>query len=135
MVKNLSNSTEHFLKRRSKIFLEHAYIDFNNGNYDLALFHAEQALQLYVKYLLYKKLGEFPKTCSLTRLVKELVKVYGSLELHQLYNEYVEVFHVLEDSYIASRYLPREYDKVIAEKVFKFVEKVLEVLKCLEEKN
>ncbi|MEM4528884.1 MAG: HEPN domain-containing protein, partial [Desulfurococcaceae archaeon] len=32
--------------------------DFDRGDYDLVLFHIEQAIQLYAKYLLYRRLGD-----------------------------------------------------------------------------
>jgi len=46
-----------FLKERALQFLE---MSKNAKIYELALFHAEQALQLYTKYLIYK-LGDFPQ--------------------------------------------------------------------------
>jgi len=36
------------------------------------------------------------------------------------------------EAYISSRYLPREYDEDIAERILKFAEKVLGVLEWLE---
>jgi len=44
----------------------------------------------------------------------------------------LEILYLLEEAYISSRYLPREYDKDIAERILKFAEKVLEVLEWLE---
>ena len=32
-------------------------------------------------------------------------------------------FDLLEDAYITSRYLPREYDKELAERILKFAER------------
>lgn len=56
------------LKKRARAFLDSAKADFERGDYDLVLFHVEQFLQLYLKYLLYLKLGDYPKTPSVTRL-------------------------------------------------------------------
>jgi len=53
------------LRRRAEAFMRHAGEDFDRGDYDLVLFHVEQAVQLYAKYLLYRKLGDFPKTHSI----------------------------------------------------------------------
>ena len=41
-------------------------------------------------------------------------------------------FDLLEDAYITSRYLPREYDKEPAERILGFAERAVEVMGCLE---
>ena len=42
------------------------------------------------------------------------------------------MLYLLEEAYISSRYIPREYDKEIAKRVLDFAEKIMEVLECLE---
>lgn len=120
------------LKRRARAFLESAKFDFERKNYDLVLFHVEQFLQLYIKYLLYLRLGDYPKTHSLTRLLKDLGKIYQEDILRNFYEENLEMINLLEEAYITSRYIPREYDEEIAERVLKFADKVLEVMEWLE---
>ncbi|MDW7971178.1 MAG: HEPN domain-containing protein [Nitrososphaerota archaeon] len=46
------------------------------SDYDLVLFHIEQSLQL--KYLIYKKLGDYPKTHSIIRLIKDIIRIYNA---------------------------------------------------------
>jgi HEPN domain-containing protein len=120
------------LKKRALSFLRDAKTDFENGDYDLVLFHVEQFVQLYSKYLMYRKIGDYPKTHSLMRLLNEIVKIYSDCGLKELLNEYLEAFYLLEESYISSRYLPREYDRSIASRILNLSEKLLEVFKCLE---
>lgn len=120
------------LKKRALSFLRDAKTDFENGDYDLVLFHVEQFVQLYSKYLMYRKIGDYPKTHSLMRLLNEIVKIYSGCGLKELLNEYLEAFYLLEESYISSRYLPREYDRNIAFRILNLSEKLLEVFKCLE---
>jgi len=120
------------LRRRARAFLENAKADFNRGDYDLVLFHVEQFLQLYVKYLLYLSLGDYPKTHSLTRLLKDLKKVRQEDVLKRFYDENLEMINLLEEAYITSRYLPREYDEEIARRALEFAEKALEVMEWLE---
>ena len=120
------------LKRRALAILKDSNVDFERGDHDLVLFHVEHFLQLYLKYLLYKRLGDFPKTHSLLRLIKDVARVYGSKELKRFYSENLEMLYLLEEAYITSRYVPREYGKEIAERILKFAEKALEVLRCLE---
>ncbi|MEM1793648.1 MAG: HEPN domain-containing protein [Desulfurococcaceae archaeon] len=120
------------LKKRALSFLRNAKNNFDQGDYDLTLFHVEQFIQLYSKYLLYRRIGDYPKTHSIIRLLKDLVRVYGGNELKDLIDSNLEALYLLEESYISSRYLPREYDHEIASRVLKLSEKVLEVFKCLE---
>jgi len=121
-----------FLRRRAEAFLDTAKINFSRGYYDLVLFHVEQFIQLYLKHLLYMKIGDYPKTHSIVRLIQGVIKVYGSEELKKIYNEDLEILYLLEEAYITSRYLPREYDREIAERILKFSDKILGVFKCLE---
>jgi HEPN domain-containing protein len=120
------------LKKRALSFLRDARVDLENGDYDLVLFHVEQFAQLYSKYLMYRRIGDYPKTHSLIRLLRDLTKIYGDCGLKELLNEYLEALYLLEESYISSRYLPREYDRDIASRVLNLSEKLLEVFKCLE---
>jgi len=131
----MASQYEVIIKKRAIAFLETAQINFNRGYYDLVLFHVDQFLQLYLKYLLYRKIGDYPKTHSLIRLIKDLIKVYDNEHLKQYYKQNLETLYLLEEAYITSRYLPREYDKEIAQRILNFAEKTLKVLKCLEKKN
>jgi len=82
--------------------------------------------------LLYLSLGDYPKTHSLTRLLKDLKRVRQEDVLKKFYDENLEMINLLEEAYITSRYLPREYDEEIARRALKFAEKALEVMECLE---
>jgi len=53
------------LKRRALSFLKNAKSSFEQGEYDIALFNMEQFIQLYSKYLLYRRIGDYPKTYSI----------------------------------------------------------------------
>ncbi|MCS7138044.1 MAG: HEPN domain-containing protein [Candidatus Caldarchaeum sp.] len=70
-----------FLKKRALAFLVDAQTDFGRGEYDLTLFHVEQFMQLYLKHLLYRKVGDFPKTHSPSELFKQLAKAYDSTQV------------------------------------------------------
>jgi len=128
----MDNEKSQFLKRRAIGFLEDAKSDYSRECYDLVLFHVEQFIQLYSKYLLYRRIGDYPKTRSLTRLIRDLIKVYEDCKLREFYEKNLEMLYLLEEAYISSRYIPREYDKEIAKRVLDFAEKIMEVLECLE---
>ncbi|ABP50303.1 MAG: HEPN domain-containing protein [Pyrobaculum arsenaticum] len=110
-----------FLLENSKSFLRAAGIMLEVGEYNLALFHLEQALQLCLKYKIYEKYGDFPKTHSLKRLLSEVGQVAADPVIVDL----------LEDAYISSRYLPVRYSKESAQRAYGEVEKVLKALSCL----
>jgi HEPN domain-containing protein len=120
------------LRRRSEGFLRDAEADYSRGDYDLVLFHVEQSLQLYLKYLIYIKIGDHPKTHSLTRLVKDVAELYGDDAIEAFYNDNMELLYLLEEAYITSRYLPRTYEEEIAKRALTFSRVAREVFQCLE---
>jgi len=61
---------------------------------------------------------------------KELEENYSFLKKFVI--EYMGLTEKEAEAYISSRYLPREYDEDIAERILKFAEKVLGVLEWLE---
>lgn len=120
------------LRRRALSFLTDAKVDFERGDYDLVLFHVEQFIQLYSKYLLYRKIGDYPKSRLIVRLLRDLAKVYGDGCLSEFLEDNLEALYLLEEAYISSRYLPREYDAEIASRVLRLGERMLEVFRCLD---
>lgn len=89
-------------------------------------------MQLYLKHLLYRRLGDFPKTHSSTELFKQVIKAYDSPATAQFYRENLEMVALLEESYISSRYLPKTYGKDVADKAIAFSSKLKEVFEWLE---
>ena len=124
----MSNYYVDFLKRRAKAFLESVQADFDRGGYDLVLFHVEQFLQLYLKHLLYRKIGDFPKTYSVVRLVKDVIKVYNNDRLKEFYKKNLETLYLLEEAYISSRYLPYAYEEKEVKDIYRFVVEVFRPL-------
>ena len=121
-----------YLKERAEKFLENAKELFNKEEYDLSAFNLEQACQLFLKYYIFLKIGDFPKTHYLKRLIRDLGKVYGKEdEIEKLIEENISVVSNLEDAYIGARYLPYIFEKKQVENMMEFVEKLLEFLKKL----
>ncbi len=77
------------LKNRALGFPRDARMDFENRDYDLVLFHIEQFAQLYSKYLLFKRIGDYPKTHSLLRLLSDLARIYGDCGLRDFIDKYL----------------------------------------------
>ncbi|MEM1646550.1 MAG: HEPN domain-containing protein [Ignisphaera sp.] len=113
-----------FLLNNAKNFLHDARRDFEDGIWNLSVFHSEQALQLCVKYKLYTHLGDYPKTHDLKILINNLRR-YEKIEADELMLDF------LTQSYISSRYLPYTFSKESAERALKFVENLMKELGCL----
>lgn len=120
-----------FLKRRAKEFWERAKEDFREKRYNLTALDVEQAIQLWIKYLIFIKAGDFPKTYYLNRLFHELSQVYDCNEIFEFYKKHPLEVRSIEDAYITSRYLPREFTEEEVENILKFAETIF---KFLEEK-
>ncbi|WP_457548507.1 HEPN domain-containing protein [Archaeoglobus sp.] len=119
----MRDEVEVFLDRAKKFETAGEHF-FKEGIYDLSAFHIEQAFQLYLKYILAKVIGYFPKTHSISRLFKDLSKI--NKKFYNFYKENEIILKDVEDAYILSRYFPREYSK-------EEVKKMLDVLKKFRE--
>lgn len=62
------------LKRRAKAFPSRALDSLNAGDYDLASFLSEQAVQLHLKSILLEKFGDYPRTHSISLPISILKK-------------------------------------------------------------
>ncbi len=98
-----------FLKQRSKEFYENALSLFKEKKYNLAAFNIEQSCQLYLKYLIGKKIGEWPKTHYLDELIEELSDVYERKEILEYFKNKELFFQNLTDAYFTSRYHPKNF--------------------------
>jgi len=51
-----------FLRDRAEEFLDNAKYNLGKGFYNLVMFDIEQFIQFYSRFLIYLKLGDYPKT-------------------------------------------------------------------------
>lgn len=118
------------LRKRAESFLRNAMRLIDEGEADLAIFNLEQYCQLMLKYKLLITKGTYLRTHSLRKLIKELGEVNS--RVLTLISDLRNLHYVarLEESYIASRYLPIEYTIEEVKDIAKFV---LEVFKPLVE--
>ena len=112
------------LRERAEAFLRNAERLFREGEYDLAAFSIEQYCQLILKYKLLVKTGAYPRTHSITRLIRLLSKI--SPEASRLLEDErgVLILTKIEDAYIGARYLPRRYEEREVEAMLRFVKEV-----------
>jgi HEPN domain-containing protein len=111
--------------------LEGAQIALERGSYDSACFLSEQALQLYLKYVLLVIVGDYPRTHGVRRLLGEVAKILGSKELEDFIKANRVRLIALEDSYIMARYFISEYSKEDAEDVVKVVKETMSLVKLV----
>ncbi len=96
-----------FLRKNADSFYRNAKQLLEQGEYNLAAFNLEQAMQLMLKYLLASRLGEF-------------------------YEDNASVVGNVESAYIASRYYPVDFQEVEVREMLSAYEEFLEVLRgCL----
>jgi HEPN domain-containing protein len=117
------------LKERADEFVKLAEYAYKRKRYDLAMFNLEQAIQLYLKYKIWQKLGDFEKTHSIIKLLKDFGKVYKkSRKIKKLINDNLKLIRDLEIAYIESRYLPAQFLKEDVDKAFEFIEELKKLL-------
>ena len=113
-----------YLERAEK-FKKNAKFNFENGDYDLAMFHIEQVCQLMIKAKLLDLKGYFERTHSLRKLLSEVIDVEG---VEEFLNKYKVVLRNLERAYITSRYYFEEFFKEEVEEAFKALEELRKIL-------
>ena len=121
-----------FMKERAKEFWERGFEDLSKKRFNLAAFDFEQAIQMWIKYLIGKKVGDWPKTHFFSILIKELANSYNNKEIIKFYEENEVFFSDLEDAYFTSRYFPKQFTEnhiknIVenCEKFLKFLEKII----------
>lgn len=115
------------LRKRALHMVTTAENAFENGFYDVSCFLAEQALQLYLKAMLLKLLGGYPRTHSIRRLLGELSKLVDS-RLEEFCRVNRVRLSALEDAYLMARYFVKPYYREDAEDMIKLVRDVIRLL-------
>ncbi|MGC8577348.1 MAG: HEPN domain-containing protein [Thermoproteota archaeon] len=113
------------LRRGAKAFLVRAFDSLNSGDHDLASFLSEQAIQLHLKSILLEKLGDYPRTHSISLLISILKKTSSYDALVKFLEERRKDVSLMEDAYIASKYLIKEYTREEAEVLINMAKEVL----------
>jgi HEPN domain-containing protein len=117
------------LLKRSRDFLETAEYQMSRGFYDLATFSLEQGLQLFLKAKVLAEGVDYPRTHSvraLLEILSDLVPENKKSTIKGILENYLLELGMLEDAYITSRYVMREFTKQEAEKLTKAVKEVME---------
>jgi len=119
---------EEYLLERSKQFLETAEYQITRGLHGLAVFSLEQALQLFLKSKMLAGGADFPRTHSIRALLETLSDLAPEEKkpaVTSVLNNYLLELGMLEDAYVTSRYVPREFKKEEAERLMKVAREVM----------
>lgn len=120
------------LQDRALRMLRVAEQNLESGHFDLAAFMAEQAVQLFIKSLIFKATGEIPRM----RMVRQLLGVFGEISDRKRVEGFVRrnrsLLIRLEEAYISSRYLPRKYEREEAEELVNFAKEVIGFVKSFK---
>ncbi|HDN76216.1 MAG TPA: HEPN domain-containing protein [Acidilobales archaeon] len=92
------------LIKRALEFLKEAERDLAEGLYNLAIFHTEQSLQLYLKAVLLKLTGYYPEAHGIRTLLSKLHSVIGKDEIIDFIRKYRKQLIEIEEAYIQARY-------------------------------
>lgn len=123
---------EENLLRRSREFLDTAEYQKSKGFYDLAAFSLEQALQLFLKSKILAQGINYPRTHSVRELLEILSKIAPENQrptIKAMMQKHILELGMLEDAYITSRYIMREYTREETEKLTKTVKEIMENVK------
>jgi len=117
------------LKERADEFVKLPEFAYKRKRYDLTMFNLEQAIQLYLKYKIWQKLGGFRKIHSISDLLKDYAKAYKKSKIIKKFiRENLKIINNLEIAYIESRYLPTQFLKEEADDAFDFLVKLKKIL-------
>lgn len=120
-----------FLKEKAKKFYDEAIYDCSKENYDLAAFHLEQSVQLYLKFTIGIFAGDFPRTHDLKRLLEGLCEISNNNSLLTLKATRKRVIKKLEDSYFEARYFGTPFEKEDVEEMLHFTDELLNIISVL----
>jgi len=129
------------LRRRAESMIKIAERLLGEGEYDLAVFNAEYATQLYIKSLLYRLSGEEWRGHSIRTLLGALALVAEENELKEIAEKIYNfvrrnrrILAELEEAHTRSIYGVFEYTRYQAKTLIDIARGVIEMIKEIEEK-
>jgi len=111
------------------LFFEEAEEAYAKGCFGFAVFFVEQAMELLIKYLLAKLVGDYPKAHKLSLLLSDPSRVMGE-GIERLVRENERMLSIVELACIGARYLDYSYSETIARGSLELSRRFLEVVKC-----
>lgn len=132
----MSSREVSLLRDRSLRMLSSARRSLLDKDYDIAAFMADQAVQLYLKCVILELTGEVPRVHAARQLMHILKDLLGEPKhVDDFVRENRSLLIRLEEAYISSRYMPREYEKDEAEELVNFAEKAIGFVESIKGKD
>lgn len=132
----MSSREVSLLRDRSLRMLSSARRSLLDKDYDIAAFMADQTVQLYLKSVILELTGEVPRVHAARQLMHILKDLLGEPNpVDDFVRENRSLLIRLEEAYISSRYMPREYEKDEAEELVNFAEKAIGFVKSIKGKD
>lgn len=116
-----------YLERANK-FIKNAKFNYENRDYDIAMLHIEQAMQLLIKAKILDLMGYFERTHNLRKLLSKLKEIEKNEEVEKFLRNYKIELRNLERAYITSRYYFEEFFKDEVEKALKAYDELKKIL-------
>ncbi|MFQ6076915.1 MAG: HEPN domain-containing protein [Candidatus Bathyarchaeia archaeon] len=116
------------LRRRAGEFLEEARGAFKRGHYDLSCFFSEQAVQLYLKSVLLKRVGDYPRTHQVRLLLSEVSTDVPLEAINEFLRDNRARLSNLEDAYLMARYTTKVYTKEDAEDMVRLADELVSMV-------
>ena len=123
------------LLERSRRFYESAIIQIEKGFYDLAAFSLERSLQLFLKAYLLKLGVDYTRTHSSRKLLEMIYEVTKFEVIKDLVQKFSIELAFLEDIYITSIYISREFTLNEVSRLKKVIHEVIEVVREVLDKR
>lgn len=118
-----------FLRERAEKFLKVGEMLLGEDVLDLAAFHFHQAAELILKYALFRKAGDYPRTHSIRRLIGLLSRSTGDEGIMDFLRENIDALSNLENAYMTSRYLPADFYKEEVESMREVVRAIFDLVR------
>jgi HEPN domain-containing protein len=127
-------------RKHCRVFYEYAQQAFERCDYDTTLFMCEQAIQLCLKSILLRMLGFIPRGHGvrellgvLSRMLREIGRMELSLRVSSFIEGHRDTLLLIEEAYIASRYLAKTYEREDAEKAIEAAGELIKLLEGVEQ--
>ena len=124
------------LVRRAKEFLAEAEDALKKGRFDLSCFFSEQSVQLYLKAVLLKLTGDYPRTHYIRALLSRIMETLPSDKKNRV-AEFIRSNRAriseLEDAYVMARHSAKTFSEedardliAVAREIIELIEEVVE---------
>ncbi|MEB2793313.1 MAG: HEPN domain-containing protein [Caldisphaeraceae archaeon] len=117
-----------YLIEKSRRFYESSIMQNERGFYDLVAFSLEQSLQLYLKAYILKLGADYPRTHSIRRLLDFIYELTKHNKIKDILQKYSVELALLEDVYITSRYIAREFRQEEVNRLRNVIDEVFKVV-------